>query len=358
MPISFRVATFNLENLFNRAKVLNLQDKDQAADILGDIAILEKLLGKATYTPQVKADILQLVQSLSDYIDIREDRGKLFTGKGANLRVSASGAGAWDGVVEFRRARVPDMARESTAAVVKALKVDLLCSVEVEDRTILKDFNSQMLGTKRFSYPMLIDGNDPRGIDVGILSNFEITSITTHMFDEDGKGTIFSRDCLELELKLPDGRPLYLLCNHLKSQGYGAKAANDAKRLRQTQRIAEILSGYNLTKDMVIVAGDLNDKPGAAPLAPLLKLSNLTDVLELQFPNINDRWTYKYKNELNQIDFLLVSKPLKTGFVEASVERRGLFGIKAITGETPFPSVTTPTTAASDHCAVVAEFNV
>ncbi len=358
MPLTFRAATFNMENLFNRAKVLNLADKEQAAAILADVATLEKLLGKATYTPQIKADILQLANARSAYIEIREDRGSLFTGTGPTLRVTAAGAGDWDGVVEFSRARVSDTARESTAAVVKALKADVLCTVEIEDRTILKDFNSQMLGTKKFDYPMLIDGNDPRGIDVGLLSRFEIVNLKTHLFDEDSKGTIFSRDCLEVTLKLPDGRPLHYLCNHLKSQGYGITAVNNAKRLRQAKRIAEILAGYDLTKDLVIVAGDMNDKPGSAPLAPLLGVANLFDVLALQFANAADRWTYKYKNKLDQIDFLLVSKPLKDGFVKATIERRGLFGIKAITGETPFPSVTKPTDAASDHCAVVAEFTV
>ena len=284
MPVTFRAATFNMENLFNRARVLNLQDRNQTTDLLGQIAELEGLLKKDIYSSQDKAEILRLSGALSDYIEIREDRAKLFTGRGSKRRVAVSGAGEWDGIMAYRRARVSDMARASTAAVVKELKADVLCTVEVEDRTILSDFNSQMLGSRRFKYPMLIDANDPRGIDVGILSKFEIVNITTHMFDKDSKGTIFSRDCLEIELKLPDGRPLYFLCNHLKSQGYGAKAANDAKRLRQAKRIAEILSSaYDLSKDLVIVAGDMNDKPGSAALAPLLGLPNLFDVLELRF---------------------------------------------------------------------------
>lgn len=358
MSLTFRAATFNMENLFNRAKVLNLADKEQTSAILADVAKLEKLLGKAVYTAPIKADILKIAKAQSDYIVIREDRGSLFTGTGATLRVTASGAGDWDGVVEFRRARVNDTARESTAAVVKALKADVLCTVETEDRTILKAFNSQMLGTKKFKFPILFDGDDPRGIDVGLLSGFEIVSLKTHLFDKDSKGIIFSRDCLEVTLKLPDGRPLYFLCNHLKSQGYGITAANNAKRLRQANRIAEILAGYDLTKDLVIVAGDMNDKPGSAPLAPLLGVANLFDVLALQFANPADRWTYRYKGKNDQIDFLLVSLPLKNGFVKAAIERRGFYGINAITGETPFPSVTKPTDAASDHCAITAEFTV
>jgi hypothetical protein len=104
----------------------------------------------------------------------------------------------------------------------------------------------------------------------------------------------------------------------------------------------------------VIVAGDFNDDPSSAALQPLLGVSNLFDVLQLKFPGTaQDRWTYKYGSQLNQIDFVLVSKPLKEGFHDAGIERRGLFGVKGIT---PFPSVTSAVNAASDPAGVWAEF--
>jgi len=345
-----------MENLFSRARVLNLPDKAKASAILDDIATLEQLLGKTTYTPADKTKILSLNKSLSQYIEIREDRGKLFTGSGAKQRVSASGAGVWDGAVEFIRADITEEARQSTADVVKALNPHVLCTVEVENRPFLQKFNSQSLASKKFDYSMLIDANDPRGIDVGLLTRFEILNIRTHMFDRDPAGVIFSRDCLEVELKLPDGRSLHMLCNHLKSQGYGSQAANDAKRRRQTVRLAQILSRYNLATDLVIVAGDMNDDPASAALQPLLSVNNLFDVLQLKFGNtMANRWTYKYRSTMNQIDFLLVSKPLKDGFKDAAIERRGMFGAP---GVTPFPSVTSATNAASDHAGIWVEFQV
>ena len=261
MPFTFRVGTFNFENLFSRARVLNLQDHARTAELLTQVGQLEQLLGKATYSAEDKTQIKKLAEDLSTYIEIREDRGKLFTGRGSTRRVTASGASAWDGGVDFKRADISDMARESTITVVKTLDADLLCCVEIEDRQILQAFNSQALDSKKFKYSMLIDGNDPRGIDVGLLSNFEIVNIRTHIFDRDETGVVFSRDCLEVELKLPDGRPLYFLSNHLKSQGYGTQEGNDAKRRRQAMRLAQILREYNLARDLVIVAGDLNADP-------------------------------------------------------------------------------------------------
>jgi endonuclease/exonuclease/phosphatase family metal-dependent hydrolase len=256
----------------------------------------------------------------------------------------------------LKRAKISELARKSTAEVVKALGADVLCTIEVEDRLTLAGFNQDLLGKERFPYPMAIDGNDDRGIDVGVLSRLELLNIRTHIFDEDSKGVIFSRDCLQLELRLKDGRSLHFLCNHLKSKGYGSQAGNDDKRRRQARQIARILGGFNLAQDLVIVAGDMNDTPGSAPLAPLLNVPNLHDVLELQFGNnMQQRWTYQYKNQREQIDFLLASKPLRDGFQRAAVERRGIYGVP---GNVPFASVTSAKTAASDHGAIWAEFTI
>jgi hypothetical protein len=86
---------------------------------------------------------------------------------------------------------------------------------------------------------------------------------------------------------------------------------------------------------------------------------NLFDVLTLQFPNPADRWTYHYtKND--QIDYLLVSKPLRDALSGAGVERRGIFDVDKYTaGATKaWPSVDSVRNAASDHGAGWADFNI
>ena len=52
---------------------------------------------------------------------------------------------------------------------------------------------------------MLIDGNDNRGIDVGIMTRkgFEIESIQSNVDTEDDEGIVFSRDCPQYELRIP-----------------------------------------------------------------------------------------------------------------------------------------------------------
>jgi endonuclease/exonuclease/phosphatase family metal-dependent hydrolase len=355
MSTKFRLASFNVENLFSRAKVLNLDDETVGDDALAGIGELQSLLRKTKYTETVKKDIIKLFNGLKQFITIEENRGKLFKKKNYQIvGVSASGAGDWDGGIAFKRAKFSDLSRENTAKVIKAVKADVLCIVEAEDLPSLRAFDSHLLNS-RYKYEMLIDATDPRGIDVGLYSKFPIGGVWTHMYKK-----VFSRDCLEVEIELPNGQILYVLCNHFKSRGYGAQATNDAKRRRQAEEVAEILKQYDLKKDWVVVAGDLNDSPTRPPytLKPLLGVGNLYDVLELQYPQQPDRrWTYHYK-AFEQIDYILVSDPLKRRLRAAGVERRGIAGLKKLTNgqEEEFDSVTHWRNAASDHGAVWAEF--
>lgn len=359
MAIKFRAASFNVENLFSRAKILNFEDHAKASRLLKMVDELNIALRKVVYSDEDKREILRLSDELRDYIIIREDMGKLFVNKGAIRKVSAEGKGDWSGVIEFKRAEVKELARKSTAAVFKQVKADVMCVVEAENRPMLVDFNTNGLGAAKFDQVMCIDGNDKRGIDVGLLSKYPIRGMRTNIYDGTTVSRIFSRDCLELDLELPDGRMLYILCNHFVSKMNGDPPSSRKRRLRQAQRVAEILGGYDLNRDLVIVAGDMNDTPGSPAMKPLINLPSLHDVLEWKFStSMADRWTYKYRKELNQIDYLLVSTPLRDALVDAGIERRGIHEIDQVTGEKPFPSVTHWTTAASDHGAVWADFDV
>lgn len=368
MPTTFRVATFNVENLFGRAKILNLRNSDVINGKLKLVDELNTLIHKpADFTPTQKARIVELYQELKPYVTIRENRGsKLFNQ--AKTKVVAKNGNDWDGELDFTRDHFSKLARENTAKVIKDTKADVACIVEAEDRIALKAFDTELLNN-RFACEMLLDGNDTRGIDVGIYSKFPLGGVWTHMFDKGSNNRpIFSRDCPEYEVLLPNGQSLYVLCNHLKSKGYDSAGTADAKRKAQATAVADILKGYNLATDLVVVAGDLNDTPDSGPLEPLLSIANLYDVLDLQFPNEpRKRWTYCYKKEFNQIDYLLVSKPLKNAIQEAHVERRGIYNLKKLTTdsqgtpnqvpvETEYASVTHWTDAASDHGAVWAEF--
>ncbi len=372
MPI--RIASFNVENLFARPKVFNFRDKLVGSALLKRIGAFDNRLKKRRYTDEDKTTLVAEFnrgdpqadkQPLKNFITIREDRGKLWKKRGRGVvGVQAEGRGDWDGAVEFRKASFSTIGRENTGKVIRSVKADVACIVEADSRATLQSFDTHVLNSK-YRYEMLIDGNDKRGIDVGLYSRFPLGRIQTHMFDGTSRSRTFSRDCPEYELHLPDGKRLHMLCNHFKSKGFDYGGTADARRKRQAQAVADILGGYDLDKDWVVVAGDLNDTPTSAPLRPLMSIANLHDVLEMQYPDAPaKRWTYRYKR-FEQIDYLLVSEPLKERFIQAGVQRKGIYDLKRLTAasdavddETQYRSVTHWSNAASDHGAVWAEFDV
>jgi len=364
-----RLATFNCENLFSRPKVLNCADNEEGREPLNRLVELNDVIARRTYSNLDKRRILELLDQLRTYVDLNELRGKLVSKKAINGRlrdtIKVGGRAGWVGGITLKRDVLPSEAQHNTAEVIKAIDADVQCVVEVEDRLTLERFNDSLLaGPESYPYNIVIDGNDPRGIDVGLLSRFPFAAVNTHVFDtptRTSRSRIFSRDCLEVELTLPNANRLFVLVNHFKSQGYGTQTSCNARRKAQANRVAAILRRYDLKKDLVVVAGDFNDQPQSAHLAGLLRAKNLVDVLAKQFVDPRERWTYRDKS---QLDYILVSKPLAEAMTVAGVERRGLFQADKLTrnlrsGQVrAFRSVTSDTNDASDHAAVWAEFQI
>ena len=235
--------------------------------------------------------------------------------------------------------------------------------MEVVSRPLLRRFKDTILKEAPYPHAMLIDGNDDRGIDVAIMVRRPLTDMRSHVDDLDSTGhPVFSRDCPEFELDIPGTRHLWILVNHFKSRGYGSKTANDAKRLRQTETVASILRRFDLKKQWVIVAGDFNELPDSASLAPLLNLQGLRNSFE-KLPNDADRWTHiddAVPSKNDQIDYLLVSEALWPNLREVGIERRGVWARANKTREKypPLGTVTGDTSSASDHAAVWADFDL
>jgi endonuclease/exonuclease/phosphatase family metal-dependent hydrolase len=359
MTTKLRVGTFNVENLFERARVLNFADQQVGGQYLGEIEQLRTELAKKKYDP---AKILKLYNQLKDFIEIVEVRAKLLNG--AQNKVLAKGVDDWGGFIRFKTEKFSETTRKNTAQVIRDINVDVCCLIEVESRPVLQHFCLDRLphtnSFENYPHQMLIDGNDnARGIDVALVSRFPIRNLRSHVDDSQNGGLIFSRDCLEAEVMHPGG-PIWLLINHFKSKGYGSPVKNNQKRRMQAACVAQILAEhYDLQRERVILAGDFNDTPGSEPLAPLLNVSHLYDVLQLKFPDPRDRWTYHYKKN-EQIDYLLVSDPLREAFRNAGVNRRGIYAVDKYTGGAikPYPGVTHPSNSASDHGAIWAEFEL
>ncbi len=360
-----RLATYNVENMFDRAKALNMPTWADGRPALEAHAALNALFNKATYSAADKTKMLKLLKDNGllktdegPLLILRKIRGKLLNRpRTGQVTVAATRRADWIGWVELKSEAVKETATENTARVIGAVNADVLGVVEAEDRTTLRLFNKSVLpsvGATLYDHVMLIDGNDDRGIDVGLLARgLPIVSIRSHVDDTDQDGTIFSRDCAEYEIALPGGGTLWILVNHLKSKGFGTQSANDAKRLRQATRIREIYDAHiTAGHQFVAVMGDFNDTLTRAPLAPLLG-STLQDVSA--FPQFNDGGrpgTHGNSTASSKIDYILLSPTLFAQVTAAGLERRGMWGGTNGTLWPHFPEVASATDAASDHAAV------
>lgn len=366
--MKLRLASYNLNNLFQRPRLFELPGFSATAKaVLTDVERLTTLLDKESYAGPTGGEIATLLKKYgfakrnggNDYFEVQQARGKLFSVGANGLTLKAAGRADWLGWVEVKREDVDGGAVQNTARVISAVDADVLCTVETESRPAMERFNTQALRPLKADYPhyLLVDGNDPRGIDVGLYSRFPIRCVRSHVDDtytgKDRKAyRIFSRDCPEFEVSLPDGRTLWVLANHFKSQGYGTPAGNDAKRLKQTTRLRDILGRFDLKKDLVVVAGDFNADPASKSLAPLLTVPHLRDVFDAPVFAGQPRWTYHTGKQ--QLDYLLVSAPLFAALKAAGIERRGLWK----KDEPHFPEITGPANAASDHAAVWADVEI
>ncbi|MBR8641567.1 endonuclease/exonuclease/phosphatase family protein [Streptomyces tuirus] len=367
--MTIRIATFNTENLFRRPKVFRLPSDKQRREILDDYAELVSLLEKKTYDDITKARIAELLKKHRVHDSrkdrpffVNETRGKdtLFdtTGSGENIKftIVAKGRPAWTGWVELVRDDLDWEVVHNTGRVIAEIDADILLTVEVEDRTTLRRFNEQVLGAdlKKTPYPydMVIDGNDPRGIDVGILSRHPITSMRSHVFDPDPDRPdkyLFSRDCPEYEIQI-GGPPLWLLGNHLKSQSDD----NPELRIAQARRVASIYQAALERSPHVIVAGDLNDEPSSEAIRALLG-TGLRDVMSHPGYRGTPGTHGTGKTESQKLDYLMLPPPLWDQVQHVEVERRGVWAPSTIKS---FDSVTSKWNRASDHAAVYVDLDL
>jgi len=369
-----RIATFNVENMFDRAKALNTDSWSEGKPALEAHRALNALFNKPVYSAADKTKILALLKEqglLRDddgpFLILRRIRGTfLKRPKTGAVTVEASGRDSWVGWVELKTEHVDARATENTARVINSVNADVVAVVEAEDRTTLRRFNDQMLprvGGTKYEHVMLIDGNDDRGIDVGIMTRrqFPIRSIVSHVYDADDKGSIFSRDCAEYEIGLPSGDSLTVLVNHLKSKGYGTPAENDARRLRQAARVREIVDDHLANgRRLIVVLGDFNDTPQRPPLQPLLAQgSTLKDIGDFAgIENGGRLGTHGNCTASSKLDYILLSNDLFTKVTAAGIERRGMWGGVNGTLWPHFAEVEREGHAASDHAALWVEINL
>jgi len=383
-----KIAAFNVENLFDRAKAFN-EAADDAQEAIRAVAELNSIFEETNYTPARKTRILELVEILKlnrfnegPLALIRKIREPILKRpKNGPIQVVADGRDEWIGWAELKTAPVNETAVLNTGRVIRDVDADILAVVEAEDRVALKKFtefvfaqvNGELPPAERpdpYANIMLIDGNDDRGIDVGLMtkSGFDIGTMRSHIHDlKDDGHPVYSRDCPEYSVTTPDGDTIWVLPNHFKSKFGGNNPASVAKRRAQAERTAEIYQSLRAGgEDNVVVLGDLNDTPDSDPLQPLLAQTDLKDVSthpvfdvgEFNVPASNTSdgiGTFGLGNDNQKIDYLLLSPSLFDRVSSAGMFRKGVWPGSAPKRWDVYDSLVKKVHVASDHHVIWAE---
>lgn len=379
-----RFAAFNVENLFDRAAVFNETPPDGPnphQDVIDGVAELNGLFEQPVYSDTDKTRMLDLFQRLDildsdrgDFVWLRRIRGKIIHRfRDGRREIRANGRDDWIGWVELKTEAVDEIAMELTARVIFDSAADVLGIVEAENRIVLKRFQTIMAEKfgvdERYPHVMLIDGNDTRGIDVGLATGpgIPIGKMLSHVSETKDGVPVFSRDCPEFEITTPSGNTVLVMVNHFKSK-FGNQRQSNARRKQQAETVARyyqerIAAGV----ENIIVMGDLNDDQESAPLKPLLDTS-LRDVsdhpafTDFEFDSDNGNrgiGTYNLGNDNDKIDYLLLSPALFDRVTNGGLWRKGAWpGSRPRPRWEVYPQLTRREHAASDHHLIFADIDI
>lgn len=235
-----RVGSFNLNNLFSRfnfaSEVDALPDRDAEPPV-------------------------QIVTTLDpddpDLVKFRTFKGRLVKAK-------------------------PAVDRARLAERITAMDADVLAVQEVEDVTTLTAFAANDLAELGYKHVVLVEGNDPRLIDVGILSRLPIGGVTSWrhaVHEQTDTEAIFSRDLLQVDILTANRsrRLLTVFNTHLKSQfcdfredPIPCQKHNNTLRHQQAATAARIIATQTRPDSRYVLCGDMNDTPKSRFLAPLV----------------------------------------------------------------------------------------
>lgn len=257
--------------------------------------------------------------------------------------------------VEYEGVALKRKDPESRRAVVRRIEemnLDILAVQEVEDIETLRFFvNHELTTPGLYPHLILVEGNDPRLIDLAVLSKYPIGAVTTwqHVVHPDNPGErVFSRDLQQVEIlsKNRDKRLCTVFNNHLKShfvrfnedQEAGTQKAN-ARRKQQAEMAAKIIAAEMDANDRFVVVGDMNDPIDSEFLLPLTKsprvklingLENPTETRPTpasSSPPPHTAWTHRFKESgkpahYELFDHIWLSTAMAQNQTGAFIDRR------------------------------------
>lgn len=196
--------------------------------------------------------------------------------------------------------KVQNVARVIKAYDQSGLGPDVLFMEEIENINVLNQVALKGLTGLGYNYRVLIEGDDMRGIDVGIISKYPVISSKHHSLIIDGQ-KIDTRGILEVTLNV-EGKSVVLFANHWPSQSNPTLHRIESAKL--LQKLAD-----NKKADLIIAAGDFNTLDTEKP-APFSFLSNFVDS-EKEARKVNSTLnpgTHFYRSKWSSLDRIFIHK--------------------------------------------------
>ena len=270
--------------------------------------------------------------------------------------------------------------RTLTAQALAATRADVCALQEVENLVTLTAFNNRYLSRwvdRPYQERILHEGNDGRGIDVGLLSRARVIRHRSHASEtfeslglkppkgRSAQARIFRRDCLEVDV-VKDDRVLTLYVCHFKSMHGGRMETREVRR-QEARAVRAIIERRfkDPSESEWIILGDLNDylEIDGEPvedhgLGPLVDDGFSIDLARMLIEDPYDRWSHHYahRNTYSALDHMLLSPALSglnTG-ASAAYVRAGVPWRSTRHKGWRLPGIGWSTPKASDHCPFAA----
>ncbi len=181
---------------------------------------------------------------------------------------------------------------------------------EIENIDVLQDLADQQAIKEQAYQPVLIEGFDSRGIDVGYLVRGDAEILDVQQYDAPEGLTSRPPLAIKVKIDLPDGPvEVYVINNHFTSMSAGVEIT-EPRRTAQAKWNVHIIEDIILKDDpdaMIAVMGDLNSFFDSKPVQTL-RDAGLKHVLD--FLPADQRYTYIFQGDSQVLDHILVTPNL------------------------------------------------
>jgi endonuclease/exonuclease/phosphatase family metal-dependent hydrolase len=217
----------------------------------------------------------------------------------------------------------PRAEMERLAESIRQLNADVIAVEEVESRDYLERFVNVFLPDMGYKHVVLMEGNDLRGIDVGVVSRVPVGEVRSNRHVEfpgkDEAPSRFQRDVLEVTLLPEGGEPLAVWVVHLKSNSGGREEAEPI-RLPEAREVRRMLD-EELERNpdaRIVVTGDFNDTIESQTIQTIIGSSERAMWSASSESKDPALVTYNKEPHRSVIDFILCTPAMSRQFIQGS----------------------------------------